>query len=230
MKNTITSLTHSNDGNPFTKSARELHQYLQVGRDFTNWFKYQADSLPLIENRDFTPIVAKSTGGRPGTDYLLTPAAANRMATHSQVQSESANMVKDNFAGKALTLDNIFASPEVGIAMLIRMMEQNQRLEIAEAKAKEYNALMKTETLYSFKEAADHLAIQRLGRNNLCEFLREKGVLNIQNVPYRRFVEAGYFKRVSKPFTDRLGRTRSSITTVVTGKGLEYILRLAEAA
>jgi phage anti-repressor protein len=52
-------------------SARELHDFLEVGRDFTTWCK-QMFEYGFEENKDFTPISVKSTGGRPSTDYALT--------------------------------------------------------------------------------------------------------------------------------------------------------------
>ena len=60
-------------------SARELYQFLEVGRDFTNWCK-QMFEYGFTENQDFTPIVAKSTGGRPSIDYALTLECSKEIA------------------------------------------------------------------------------------------------------------------------------------------------------
>ena len=34
-------------------SARELHQFLEVGRDFSNWIKERISKYGFIENKDF---------------------------------------------------------------------------------------------------------------------------------------------------------------------------------
>lgn len=52
-------------------SARELHVFLEVKSNFTTWtarmFEYGFE-----EDKDFIPILEKSTGGRPSVDYALT--------------------------------------------------------------------------------------------------------------------------------------------------------------
>lgn len=35
-------------------NARDLHQFLQVGRDFSNWIKSRIDGYNFVENEDFT--------------------------------------------------------------------------------------------------------------------------------------------------------------------------------
>jgi anti-repressor protein len=52
-------------------SSRALYEFLEVKRDFTNWCK-QMFEYGFEEDKDFTPILAKSTGGRPSVDYALT--------------------------------------------------------------------------------------------------------------------------------------------------------------
>lgn len=52
-------------------SSRELHEKLGINKDFTSWFKYQVDKLGLLEEKDFSPILGESTGGRPSVDYLV---------------------------------------------------------------------------------------------------------------------------------------------------------------
>jgi anti-repressor protein len=52
-------------------SARELHEFLEVKTDFTEWCKRMFD-YGFEEGKEFTPILGKSTGGRPSVDYALT--------------------------------------------------------------------------------------------------------------------------------------------------------------
>lgn len=60
-------------------SARELHTFLEVRTDFTNWCKRMFE-YGFIEGQDFTPILEKSTGGRPSTDYGLTLDCAKEIS------------------------------------------------------------------------------------------------------------------------------------------------------
>lgn len=52
-------------------SGRGLHEFLQIGRDYSTWFKQMVE-YGFTEGQDFTPIAGKSTGGRPSVDHALT--------------------------------------------------------------------------------------------------------------------------------------------------------------
>lgn len=39
--------------------GRELHDFLEVGRDFTNWIKDRIEKYGFIVEEDFSPILAK---------------------------------------------------------------------------------------------------------------------------------------------------------------------------
>jgi len=60
--------------------ARDLHTFLGVGRDFSNWIKGRIEQYGFVEGEDFSPILAKSTGGRPGMEYHLTLDMAKELA------------------------------------------------------------------------------------------------------------------------------------------------------
>lgn len=63
-----------------TVNARELHEFLEVGRDFTNWIKGRIEQYGFVEGQDFTPILAKSSGGRPSTEYHITLDMAKELS------------------------------------------------------------------------------------------------------------------------------------------------------
>ena len=60
-------------------SARELHEGLKVQQDFSDWIKKQLDNVNAIEEIDFTLLKGKSSGGRPGTEYILTTDIAKEI-------------------------------------------------------------------------------------------------------------------------------------------------------
>lgn len=60
--------------------ARDLHTFLGVGRFFSNWIKERIEQYGFVEGEDFLPVLAKSTGGRPATEYHLTLDTAKELA------------------------------------------------------------------------------------------------------------------------------------------------------
>lgn len=52
-------------------SGRDLHKFLEIGKDFSNWFKDMI-KYGFEEGKDFTPFLAKNHGGRPRTEYAMT--------------------------------------------------------------------------------------------------------------------------------------------------------------
>ena len=64
--------------------ARDLHAYLEVGRDFTNWIKARIKQYGFEEGRDFvtdarSPILASGNRGA-ATDYLVILDMAKELA------------------------------------------------------------------------------------------------------------------------------------------------------
>lgn len=66
-----------------TVNARDLHSFLRVGRDFSNWIKDRVEQYKFVENQDFG-IFAKfgenSKRGRPVVEYALSLDMAKELA------------------------------------------------------------------------------------------------------------------------------------------------------
>ncbi|ECD5986346.1 phage antirepressor Ant [Salmonella enterica subsp. enterica serovar Muenchen] len=63
-------------------NARDLHEFLEVGKDFSNWIRARLNEYGFVENLDyilFSPNLAK-TPGRRRKDYHLTLDTAKELA------------------------------------------------------------------------------------------------------------------------------------------------------
>ncbi|ENU3380926.1 TPA: antA/AntB antirepressor family protein, partial [Escherichia coli] len=63
-------------------NARDLHGFLEVGKDFSNWIRARLNEYGFVENLDyilFSPNLAK-TPGRRRKDYHLTLDTAKELA------------------------------------------------------------------------------------------------------------------------------------------------------
>ncbi len=63
----------------------------------------------------------------------------------------------------------------------------------------------------------------QIGRNRLFQWLREKGILMSNNLPYQKYIESGYFK-VKESVFEVGGFTKTFQQTFVTGKGQRYVI------
>lgn len=123
-------------------SAKQLHLFLEVGRDFSNWIKGRIKKYLFIENLDFTPILAKSKNGRPSIDYAITTDMAKelcmvennekgRLARRYFIDCER-KLAKSNQAVLKMASDPI-------ISMRMKQIEMDERLSIVEAKVTNKN-------------------------------------------------------------------------------------------
>lgn len=71
--------TFKQDDGTVAVDARDLHDFLEVGKDFSNWFKNMIE-YGFTEGQDFTPISAKSRGGRPRIEYAMTLDMAKELS------------------------------------------------------------------------------------------------------------------------------------------------------
>ena len=67
-------------------NARDLHAFLEVKKDFSDWIKKQIERARLLEGRDYIifPQKGENTGrGRSSLEYHLTIEAAKHIAMMS---------------------------------------------------------------------------------------------------------------------------------------------------
>ena len=67
---------------------------------------------------------------------------------------------------------------------------------------------------------------KNIGRNRLFEFLRNSNVLQSNNIPYQKYIDAGYFRVIESKYVTPNGETKISLKTVVFQKGVAYINKL----
>lgn len=93
-----------------------------------------------------------------------------------------------------------------------------------EPKAEFYDELMEADGTYSFLAAAKILG---WGRNVMMRELRRAGVLQGNNLPYRRFEH--HFKVVPQTYTNRkTGETVPTATTTVRPSGIDFLRKKLE--
>lgn len=78
-----------------TVNARNLHEGLSIGKDFSNWIKAQIKRAMLTEGIDYVVFAQKGDSGRPLVEYHLTLEAGKHIAMLSG--TEKGREVRDYF-------------------------------------------------------------------------------------------------------------------------------------
>lgn len=223
-----------------TVNARDLHRFLEVGKDFSTWIKAQIERGRLVENRDYVTFEnlsspnSGSAKARPQvlTEYALTLEAAKHIGMMSG--TEKGFEVREYFiacekrakATVALARDpiEVLNDPAAMRGLLLTYSEKVISLEakVAESapKADFYDRFSNADGLYGLENAGRALG---LGPRKFCRFLAQKHMFHQGGVlvPYVQFRQAGLFEIKSDLVDDKV-RMRSFITP----KGLQYFAKL----
>lgn len=139
----------------------------------------------LMNRNGFSLLVMGFTGARAMEWKLRYIDAFNEMETQ---------LVKKNI----LTLPD-FTNPVEAARAWANEYEAKQKAltENAEMKPKAdfYDTVANTESLFSMADVAKTLDMG-IGRNKLFAFLRDKGILDKDNHPYQKYVDAGYLRLI----------------------------------
>ena len=98
------------------------------------------------------------------------------------------------------------------------------RLENSEMKPKAdfFDAVAGSKQAISLGDVAKILNYPKIGRNKLFEILRDQNILQNDNIPYQKYIDAGYFRVIEQKYNAG-DEVRISFKTLVYQKGVDYI-------
>ena len=216
-------------------SGRELHKFLEVGTRYDTWINRIIEKYNFIENKDFIVVAQKRAsneikGYTEFDDHFMTIAMAKEIA-----------MVANTEKGKEarvyfIKCEEAWNSPEMILAranqIQSRMIEDYaKKIKVLENKIQEdkpkvefYNDVTDSKHTCDMQTVAKVLNFKGVGRNTLFEILRNENVLQTDNKPYQKFVDAGWFRLIETKYNDeKSGELRIYFKTVVFQKGIEKI-------
>lgn len=225
--NELIRIDYSND-RPAV-SARDLHEFLEVGTRFNDWFPRMCE-YGFSEGQDFYSILSESTGGRPAQDAAMTIDMAKEICMLQR--NEKGKIARQYF----LQLEKDWNSPEKVMARALRIADQ--RLKVLEEKVEAdrpkvlfADAVTASKNSILVGEMAKLLKQNgvEMGQNRLFEWMRSNGYLirrqgSDYNMPTQRSMELGLFEIKETAITHSDGHTSVNKTPKVTGKGQEYFV------
>ena len=210
-----------------TVSARELHEKLEIGTKFTTWFERMCE-YGFAENSDYRPISQKWETAQgnmtESKDYEISIDMAKQICMIQR--SEVGKQIRQYF----IDLEKAWNTPEQIMARALRVAEVtiancHKQIEEMKPKADFYDSVADSKTAIQIGDVAKMLAIKGVGRNNLFQMLRDKKILDRNNVPYQQYVDSGYFRVIEQKYTVG-GDVRINIKTLVYQKGIDWIRRI----
>ena len=135
-------------------------------------------------------------------------------------------------------IEKVDESPEELMARALKVANETiEREKRKRRKIEVENKLLKPkaefyDTVANSKDAIEMSKVSKIiefpgyGRNNLFKFLRNKGVLRNNNIPYQKYIERGYFNVIEKPYMKKCNSVGLYLKTMVRQKGIEFIRNL----
>lgn len=97
------------------------------------------------------------------------------------------------------------------------------RVKELEPKAEFYDTVANTDTTFDFGQAAKMMQLG-IGRNTLLTKLRNRKILDSKNIPYQRYISAGYFEIKQSDF--QVGdKVKVHIQARFTEKGIKWVIQ-----
>lgn len=230
------------DGGKPSVNARDLHAFLEVGKDFTTWIKDRIQQFGFSEGQDYSPISGNRSDGLPGkgkTEYALSINMAKELSmverTEKGKQARQYFISCEQMALQQAALATFNIPQTYGAALRLcadlqdTVVEQTAQLAIAAPKVEFYDTCMESDSVCQMAIAAQ-VAKLPFGRNTLFQKLREIGAFitagERHNMPYQELVNRGLFtvnqRTIENPKT---GAPIVIHTSYATQKGIAWIIK-----
>lgn len=218
------------DGAVNAVNSRELYEVLGLAKgQYSRWAEKNIVEMYYV-NQDYIGVRHDVEGNEVCT-YIVTLEVAKHLAM--MARTEKGKQVRDYFLECERKAKSSFQIPQTYSEALMLAAKQAEQIEqqtklLTEQKPKVdfYEAVTGSKDTIDIGTVAKVLNIKGFGRNNLFEFLRDKGVLMANNQPKQTYCDRGYFRVIESKFTKPDGSTHINTKTVVYQKGLDYIRKL----
>ena len=229
---TLIKIHETKNGN--VVSARELHEFLESGREFAHWIKQRIEQYGFVETQDYTSfdkIVKRETGGSLRKEYALTIDMAKELC-----------MIENNEQGKKarvyfIQMEKLARQHQISLPtrkeLAQMVIDAENKVEALSAHIKETSplvryaeAVQKADDTILLRQLAKYICNTgkiKVGQNRLFEWMRNNGYLQRNNEPYQKYVDMGLFG-YHETHVENSGHSFTKRTTTVTGKGRVYFV------
>ena len=203
-----------------------------VGKDIAKALDYKNSTVALQDNVDTEDkgVTKVSTLGGMQEMTVINESGLYSMVFGSRLPNAkkfkhwvTAEVIPSIRKTGSYNLPQTYAEALRALADQAEKTEQ-LRLENTEMKPKAefFDAVAGSRTAISLGDVAKILAYPKIGRNKLFEILRDRDILQNNNIPYQKYIDAGYFRVIEQKYNAG-DEVRISLKTLVYQKGIDYI-------
>jgi anti-repressor protein len=216
-------------------SARDLHKFLEATERFSNWMERNLQ-YGFDENVDYVGCKQINTlANQELDDFALTLNCAKEIAMIQR--SDKGKQARQYFieCEKRLTelalpsyqIEDELLRAEAWIREkkqhLLELENKDNKIKVLEPKAEFYDTVANTDSTFDFGQAAKMMQLG-IGRNTLLMKLRNRKILDSRNVPYQKYITAGYFEIKQKDV--HIGdNVKVHIQARFTEKGIKWVIQ-----
>lgn len=122
-------------------------------------------------------------------------------------------------------IEEVLLNPDTIIKLATELKEEREKVKVLTPKADFYDTVTGAENDWFTMNQVVKILNLGIGRNNTYRVLREQGVLMDNNIPYQRYVDAGYFRLVETTWSHN-DEQYNGYSLRVSSKGIDYIRKL----
>lgn len=221
-----------------TISARDLHEQLNIGTAFKDWFPRMCE-YGFEEGKDFCSKLSETSakGGRPSKDADISIDMAKQICMIQR--TPEGKKIRQYF----IDLEKAWNTPEQIFARALKMADEElQRVKADNQYLIADNERMKPKEIFADAVASSKTSILvgdlakllkqngvETGQKRLFQWLRNNGYLIKRsgadyNSPTQRAMEMKLFEIKETTINNPDGSIRTTKTTKVTGKGQQYFI------
>lgn len=213
-----------------TVSARDLHEFLEVGTEFAKWFERMCE-YGFTADVDFSSFLTESTGGRPAQDAALTIEMAKEIAMLQR--NEKGKQARQYF----IQLEKDWNSPEKVMARALQIANKtikslSDKVQQDAPKVLFADSVAGSKTSILIRDLAKLICQNGcdMGEKRLFTILREQGYLirkqgRDYNSPSQYAMNAGLMEVKETAINHSDGTIITSKTPLITGKGQQYFIQ-----
>lgn len=224
-------------------SARELHEFLGIGTQFTKWFERMCE-YGFEDNQDYTAISQKRLTVQGNTtsytDYVITIDMAKEI---SMIQrSEKGKQARQYFINcekklKEINQPKLPTTYKEALLQLVAAEEEKERLQL-ESKQKDQiigelkpkadytDVILKSNSLVTITQIAKDYGMSGQEMNSLLHELKVQYKLSDQWLLYSKYHDKGYAHSETIPIKHKSGRLEPKMNTKWTQKGRLFLYEL----